>query len=54
MKSGSVYGSGLAVDDDGFGDCACTTLVDPWSGPDGTELDDAWAVDDSACPSIAL
>ena len=40
---GSINGSGpgLAIDDAGFGSCACATFVDPWSGPGHAELDDA-------------
>jgi hypothetical protein len=44
---GSINGSGLAVDDAGFGAGACTTSVDPWSGPGGAELDDTYASDES-------
>ena len=42
---GSINGVGLSVDDAGFGAGACTTFVDPWSGPCGAELDDACAPD---------
>jgi hypothetical protein len=31
----------LAVDDPAFGAGGCTVFVDPGSGPDGAELDDA-------------
>ena len=51
---GFISGFGLSVDNAGFGGGVCTTLVDPWSAPDGTELDDAWAFDDSECSSTAL
>jgi hypothetical protein len=44
---GSINGLGLVVDNAGFGAGACTTFVDPWSGPSGAELDDACASDDS-------
>jgi hypothetical protein len=45
---GPIKGFGLVIDDAEFGAgaCACTTFVDPWSGPSGTELDDACASDD--------
>jgi hypothetical protein len=39
--------SGFAVDDAGFGTGTCITLVDPWSGPGGAELDDACASEDA-------
>ena len=51
---GLIREFGLVVDDAGFGGGACTTLVDPWSGPDGKELDDACASDDSAGFPIVL
>jgi hypothetical protein len=43
---GCIIGSGSAVDGAGSGPCACTTFVDPWSGPGGAELDDACASDE--------
>jgi hypothetical protein len=43
---GSINGFGLAVDDAGFGAGSCTTFVDPWSGPVGTELN-SWS---KPCP----
>jgi hypothetical protein len=36
------------AEDAGFGPVACTTFVDPWSGPAGAELDDTCASDESA------
>jgi hypothetical protein len=36
---GSIDGSGLVVDDAGFGAGGCTTFVDPGSDPDSAELD---------------
>ena len=45
----SHIGSGMAVDDSGFGAGAWTTFVEPWLGSDGdeTELDDECEDDDS-------
>jgi hypothetical protein len=44
---GSINGLGLAFGNAGFGAGACTTFVDPWSGPSGAELDDACASDNA-------